>query len=81
MAVLIKSVDMPKCCPVCPCVSGFGHVCMAINRRFTKRQHEKNLDALLKQNEHRPSWCPLVEVPEPKRVMSKDEMEAAGFET
>ena len=26
-------------------------------------------------------WCPLVEVPEPKRVMSKDEMEDAGFET
>lgn len=64
MAVLID-MEMPKCCERCPCISGYGRMCLAAhNRRFTKTEHSKNISAVLHETGYRPRWCPVVEVPE-----------------
>lgn len=69
MAILIKGMEMPENCFSCNfAVDGCCLAMRPIRTRDWKAKETTN-------------YCPLVEVPEPKRVMSKDEMEAAGFET
>ncbi len=72
MAVLIKGMEMPTGCSDCWFTVETG-LCVAA--------HYKAVNDCRWDEGCRPSWCPLVEVPEPNRVMSKEEMEAAGFET
>lgn len=68
MAILIKGMEMPGNCALCP-FSTLGMDCI-----ITK--HSVHM-AWLKRA--RPSWCPLVEVPEPRPIMPGAALEAAGF--
>lgn len=70
MAVLIRDMEMPQSCVDCRFRSDGW--CYAIPEGENQPGETRN--------DTRPDWCPLVEVPKPNRVMSKDEMEAAGFE-
>lgn len=52
MSVIIKGMEMPEYCSACPCETD--NVCEAATTHLT--YHE--------WTEHRPSWCPLVYVPD-----------------
>ena len=51
--VLIKDMEMPKCCPGCRLKDGYYRECNV--------KHKK-IKAWLETNERRPDWCPLTEV-------------------
>ncbi len=77
MAILIKGMEMPDCCDDCiisevvVSVSvGAVSVCNACDAFPLTEEH---------CTEHRPSWCPLVEVKEPKRG-DTELLEASNFE-
>lgn len=53
MNILIKGMDMPKCCFDCSCLNDEYCQCQAIGKTI-------EVDWI----EHRPDWCPLIEVPE-----------------
>ena len=55
MAILIRGVEMPTSCLYCPCFDGEYDICKAADK-------DEGLSF-----DHRPSWCPLVEVPRKPR--------------
>jgi len=61
MSVLVKNMQMPSSCLKCPCVINL-IACKACGGRFITNDgvstDGKNI------NVKRPSWCPLVELPE-----------------
>lgn len=66
MSILIKGGKMPKNCDKCFLSSSMGLRCDAANKSLATDTYPK-----------RPSWCPLVEVPEPHgRLIDADELEA-----
>lgn len=68
MSVLVKGMEMPKGCGICPC-SIYGD-CDAVEPR-------KRLTAKYRWSaDERPNWCPLVEVPTPHgRLIDADKLE------
>ena len=65
MAVLIPNMPMPESCSEC---------------RF-EYWNECLLEDIHVESVDRHPKCPLVEVMAPKRIMSRKDLEAAGFET
>ena len=59
MSVLVKDVKMPTSCP---CVIGVGYnlYCFAVNGIPARIEEFDEC----RENQTRPSWCPLVEVEE-----------------
>ena len=75
MSVLIKGMEMPKDCPMCP-LSHWNH-----NDDFTgcqvvagKKYAVKN-DHEFMESSSRPDWCPLVPVPPHGRLGDLDNLE------
>lgn len=69
MAVLIKDMEMPKYCSVCPCETD--NVCEVEMTHLTFHEW----------TEHRPSWCPLVEVRSRRNSPDMDKLlKEAGLE-
>lgn len=71
MAILIKGMEMPENCAVCCCS----------NELYERCGVNDGMLYFANWYEARPDWCPLVEVPEPKAIIAKEDLEAAGFET
>ena len=71
MAVLIPDMEMPDTCSECPCYDAEHEWC-----NVTEKEIIWCKPALTTRAED----CPLVEVQKPKRIMSREAMEAAGFE-
>ena len=56
MSVLVKNMDMPKCCGRCPWRDvEYG--------RTVCRLKEDTIDVWVDEDVSRPDWCPLTEVP------------------
>lgn len=60
MSILIKGMKMPKGCDECTCNSGI--YCNAMPINFCGYT----------EDEDRPEWCPLVEVPQHGRLIDAD---------
>ena len=66
MGVMIKGMEMPKSCKDCPCktADAFGGLgCQATG-----------YIPLMKANQDRPDWCPLVPIPPHGRLIDADEL-------
>lgn len=55
-------IPMPATCVECPCISGYGKICMASRRKFSKREALAIWGHI--SDGYRPKWCPIVEVEE-----------------
>lgn len=77
MAVLIKGMEMPKDCPMCP-LSHWNKLDVLTGCEV-KQRHVPDTDKAYWQSNTRPSWCPLVEVPE-KRQFDRELLEDCGVE-
>ena len=68
MSVLIKGMEMPKNCDVCPLIAEADdyHVCY-INEQFIPWEWVDEHSA--EQRHPKPSWCPLVEIPPHGRLI------------
>ena len=71
MSVLIKGMEMPKNCDVCPLIAETDdfHVCY-INEQFIPWEWIDEHSA--EQRHPKPSWCPLVEIPPHGRLIDAD---------
>lgn len=76
MAILIKGMEMPENCTHCPMEKG-----ITLDIKGSRGMFICSLTGFATPLNRHPYWCPLVEVMEPKRIMSRKELEAAGFET
>lgn len=56
MSILIKGMEMPQGCGDCPCLGGEYHG--SYDNHFYCQVTDKGI------GEHKPDWCPLIEVPE-----------------
>lgn len=56
MNILIKGMEMPQGCGDCPCLGGEYHG--SYDNHFYCQVTDKGI------GEHKPDWCPLIEVPE-----------------
>lgn len=65
MSILIKGMEIPKSCYFCPMTNDGFYLCKANN---PYRQLEDDCE------ERRPSWCPLVPVPEHGRLIDADSL-------
>lgn len=68
MSILIKGMEMPQNCDVCPLIAETDdyHVCY-INEQFIPWEWVDEHSA--EQRHPKPSWCPLVEVPPHGRLI------------
>lgn len=73
MAVLIKGMEMPENCFDCPCADTEFYECKAAYHYSFPEDEYGAVDGAI------PSWCPLVEVSEPKRG-DTELLEASNFE-
>ena len=64
MSILIKGMEMPTSCYFCPMTNDGFYLCKANN---PYRQLEDDCE------EHRPSWCPIVELPTHGDLIDRDE--------
>ena len=65
MSVLVKNMDMPKCCGRCPWWDvEYG--------RTVCRLKEDTIDVWVDEDVSRPDWCPLVEVKTHGRLIDAD---------
>ena len=75
MSILIKGMEMPRDCPMCP-LSHWNRLdeftgCEVVNgKRFAV-----TIDEGYAQSNTRPSWCPLVEIPPHGRLIDADKLE------
>ena len=71
MGVLIKDMEMPKSCDVCPLLAETDdyHVCY-INEQFIPWEWIDEHSA--EQRHPKPSWCPLIEIPPHGRLIDAD---------
>lgn len=73
MSILIKGMEMPRDCPMCP-LSHWNRLdeftgCEVVNgKRFAVTTDEGYA-----QSDTRPIWCPLVEIPPHGRLIDADE--------
>ena len=68
MSVLIKSMKMPGRCYGCKFADSFHGLCIACGNHIAADWQTQ------KSQQHRPKWCPLVEVKEPHgRLIDADE--------
>ena len=58
MSIIIKGMDMPKCCDMCWALDEQGDYPMC---RITQEQRGYNFNT----RERKMTWCPLVEIPTP----------------
>lgn len=70
MIILIKGLEMPEECSLCPLMSEAGY-CNGTNELTTEE-----LESLWRIV-GRPSWCPLVEIPPHGRLIDADAMIAS----
>lgn len=73
MSILIKNMEMPKDCPMCPLshwdFAGEFRGCKAVNgKRYAMETEPEYFDS-----NYRPPWCPLVELPPHGRLIDADE--------
>ena len=74
MSILIKGMKMPKRCEECACMSEVGTVYQtACGCKLTMRIREID-------NDTRPDWCPLVEVPPHGRLIDADDIDCIAIE-
>lgn len=78
MSVLIKGMEMPKGCDVCPLIAEADdyHVC-CINEQFIPWEWIDEHSA--EQRHPKPSWCPLVEIPPHGRLIDADALIKDGW--
>lgn len=78
MSVLIKGMEMPKSCDVCPLITETDdyHVCY-INEQFIPWEWINEHSA--EQRHPKPSWCPLVEIPPHGRLIDVKSLENMNF--
>ena len=80
MSILIKGLEMPKDCPVCPCAHWNKNDIMTgceIVWRYVP-----DSETAYWQSDKRPDWCPLVEVPTPHgRLIDADWIREALIDT
>ena len=74
MSILIKGAKMPKDCPMCP-LSHWNKLdeftgCEVVNGKRFAVTNDKGYA----QSDTRPSWCPLVEIPQHGRLIDASEM-------
>lgn len=75
MSILIKGVEMPKDCPMCPMsywTKGnceFSGCAIVNGKRYARYEDEKYANSY-----GRPSWCPLIELPPHGRLIDADEL-------
>ena len=76
MSVLVKGMDMPKCCTECSCCrhdnwnGETAHQCNVSLITFSAEDENWIYD-------QRPNWCPLVEIPTPHgRLGDLDKLKA-----
>lgn len=70
MSILIKGMKMPKNCDKCVLSSFMAMRCDAMKKSLVTDTYPK-----------RPSWCPLVKVPEPHgRLIDADDFEDELYE-
>lgn len=63
MSVLIKGIEMPKDCPMCPCAHWNKNDIMTGCEIVWRYVPDSETDYW--QSDKRPDWCPLVDVPTP----------------
>ena len=72
MSVLIKNMEMPKDCPMCP----FAYWDFTEEFRGCKvvngKKYAMDTEPGYPETNFRPSWCPLVPVPEHGRLIDAD---------
>ena len=70
MSILIKGMEMPKDCPMCPMsywTKGnceFSGCAIVNGKRYARYEDEKYANSY-----GRPSWCPLIELPPHGRLI------------
>ena len=76
MSILIKGMEMPKDCPMCP-MAYWDEFNTFRGCDITKgKRHAVVNDKEYAESSTRPDWCPLVEVPEPHgRLIDADALE------
>lgn len=70
MGIYIKGMEMPKDCPMCP-LAHWNKLDRLTGCEIVKRYIPDN-DTEYWQSDHRPEWCPLVEVPPHGRLINAD---------
>lgn len=69
MSILIKGMEMPKSCEVCPLGAEVDTVYeTAMGCRINFKMRSKG------NNDNRPEWCPLVPVPPHGRLIDADDV-------
>ena len=73
MSVLIKGIEMPKNCAVCRLEKDIFGRAVCFGYEDGRALHEDDLPPVGNE-ERRPSWCPLVEIPPHGRLIDADEL-------
>ena len=78
MSILIKGMEMPTSCDVCPLIAEADdyHVCY-INEQFIPWEWIDEHSA--EQRHPKPSWCPLIPVPPHGRLIDADKAAKQGW--
>lgn len=71
MSILIKGMEMPQGCGDCPCLGGEYHG--SYDNHFYCQVTDKGI------GEHKPDWCPLIEVPPHGRLIDADALMNDGW--
>ena len=74
MSILIKGMDMPKDCPMCPMAhwnacDEFTGCGIVAGKKYANKTDPKYMKSTC-----RPDWCPLVEVKPHGRLIDADEL-------
>lgn len=74
MSILIKGIEMPTDCPMCPLshwdFTGRFRGCKAVNgKRYAMETEPEYFDS-----NYRPPWCPLVPIPKHGRLIDAVEL-------
>lgn len=70
MSILIKGIQKPKCCGLCPCFHAEKTMyCQAVKA-------DKNKKIVAPYGLGLPEWCPLVDIPKHGRLIDADKLKA-----
>lgn len=78
MSILIKNMEMPKDCPMCPlahynAMREFTGCEIVAGKRFAMNSDE------YANSTTRPSWCPLISIPPHGRLIDADALKDKDF--
>ena len=59
MSKVMLVLDDPGNCLNCPCISGYGRRCMAMDKAFDENEYKGTMRAY--PEPYKPYWCPLEE--------------------